>query len=65
MRSFYRTRTRLLTDDIPDALYWPCEPDEVPTILERITAGDRQHVHLQRPLRRLWRQGTLESIDQQ
>ena len=31
--------------------YWPCEPDQVPTILELgITAGDRQHVHLSRTI---------------
>lgn len=41
----------LPTDDIPEALYWPCEPDQVPTILELgITAGDRQHVHLSKTI---------------
>ena len=41
----------LPTDDIPEALYWPCEPDQVPTIMELgITAGDRKHVHLSKSI---------------
>ena len=41
----------LPTNDIPEALYWPCEPEQVPTILELgISAGDRQHVHLSKTI---------------
>ncbi len=41
----------LPTDDIPEALYWPCEPEQVKAILELgITAGDRQHVHLSKTI---------------
>jgi putative RNA 2'-phosphotransferase len=48
----------LPTDDIPEALYWPCEPDQVPTILELgITAGDRQHVHLSRTINKAMEAG--------
>ena len=37
----------LPTDDIPDALYWPCEPDMANTHMELgLSAGDRNHVHL-------------------
>ena len=42
----------LPTDDIPEALFYPCEPDEVETMLEYgITAGDRKNVHLSRSIR--------------
>ena len=41
----------LPTDDIPEALYWPCEPESVPTHMEYgITAGDRKHVHLSKTI---------------
>lgn len=41
----------LPTDDIPEALYWPCNPDDLSTILELgITAGDRKHVHLSKTI---------------
>jgi len=41
----------LPTDDIPDALYWPCDPETVPTHMEYgITAGDRKHVHLSKTI---------------
>ncbi|MDB3858710.1 RNA 2'-phosphotransferase [Candidatus Poseidonia sp.] len=42
----------LPTDDIPEALYYPCETDQVETLLEfGITAGDRKNVHLSRSIR--------------
>jgi len=41
----------LPTDDIPEGLYWPCEEDQVETIMELgITAGDRKHVHLSKTI---------------
>jgi putative RNA 2'-phosphotransferase len=41
----------LPTDDIPEALYWPCELEQVSTIKELgITAGDRKHVHLSKSI---------------
>ena len=42
----------LPTDDIPEVLYYPCETEEVETLLEYgITAGDRKNVHLTRSIR--------------
>jgi putative RNA 2'-phosphotransferase len=42
----------LPTDDIPEVLYYPCETEEVETLLEYgITAGDRKNVHLSRSIR--------------
>jgi putative RNA 2'-phosphotransferase len=41
----------LPTDNIPEALYWPCETEAVDTHLELgITAGDRNHVHLSKTI---------------
>jgi len=41
----------LPTDDIPEGLYYPCEPDEVETLLEfGLTSGDRKNVHLSRSI---------------
>ena len=41
----------LPTDDIPEALYWPCEPDMTSTHLELgLSAGDRNHVHLSKTI---------------
>ena len=41
----------LPTDEIPEVLYYPCEPTEVETLLEfGITAGDRKNVHLSRTI---------------
>jgi putative RNA 2'-phosphotransferase len=41
----------LHTDEIPDALYWPCDPEAVATHMELgITTGDRKHVHLSRTI---------------
>ena len=41
----------LPTDDIPEGLYWPCEEEQVETILDLgITAGDRKHVHLSKTI---------------
>ena len=41
----------LPTDDIPETLYWPCNPEEVETVKEYgITASNRKHVHLSRSL---------------
>jgi len=41
----------LPTDDIPEALYWPCDPEEISTHLEYgLVAGDRKHVHLSRSI---------------
>jgi putative RNA 2'-phosphotransferase len=41
----------LPTDDIPEALYWPCDPEEISTHLEfGLVAGDRNHVHLSRTI---------------
>ncbi len=41
----------LPTDDIPESLYWPCDPEAVPTHMELgITSGDRKHVHLSRTI---------------
>ena len=41
----------LPTDDIPEGLYWPCEEEQVETIMELgITAGDRKHVHLSKTI---------------
>jgi putative RNA 2'-phosphotransferase len=41
----------LPTDDIPEALYYPCESGDVETLLEYgITAGDRKNVHLSRSI---------------
>ncbi len=37
----------LPTDDIPDALYWPCEQGEVESLLQfGILSGSRKHIHL-------------------
>jgi len=48
----------LPTDDIPEELYWPCEPNQVATILEfGITAGDRQHVHLSKTINKAMEAG--------
>ena len=41
----------LPTDDIPEELYFPCEPSEVDTLIQfGITPGDRKHVHLSRSI---------------
>ena len=41
----------LPTDDIPEGLYWPCDPEAVATHMELgISAGDRKHVHLSRTI---------------
>jgi len=41
----------LPTDDIPEVLYWPCEPEQVDTIIELgLSAGDRKHVHLSKTI---------------
>ncbi len=41
----------LPTDDIPEALYWPCEPENVSTHMELgLVAGDRKHVHLSKTI---------------
>lgn len=41
----------LPTDDIPEALYYPCDPEDLDTHLELgIKAGDRQHVHLSKTI---------------
>ena len=41
----------LPTDDIPEALYFPCEAENLETLLEfGLTAGDRKHVHLSRSI---------------
>ena len=41
----------LPTDDIPEELYFPCEPSEVDTLIQfGITPGDRKHVHLSRTI---------------
>ena len=41
----------LPTDDIPEALYWPCEPGMTSTHLELgLSAGDRNHVHLSKTI---------------
>jgi putative RNA 2'-phosphotransferase len=41
----------LPTDDIPEALYWPCDPEEISTHLEfGLVTGDRNHVHLSRTI---------------
>ena len=41
----------LPTDDIPEGLYWPCDPAAVATHMELgISAGDRKHVHLSRTI---------------
>tara|TARA_B100000900_G_scaffold66190_1_gene51372 strand:+ start:23864 stop:24508 length:645 start_codon:yes stop_codon:yes gene_type:complete len=41
----------LPTDDIPEGLFWPCEEEQVATIMELgITAGDRKHVHLSKTI---------------
>jgi len=41
----------LPTDDIPEVLYFPCEHEEVETLLEfGLTAGDRKNVHLSRSI---------------
>ena len=42
----------LPTDDIPEVLYYPCQTEELETLLEYgITAGDRKNVHLSRSIR--------------
>ena len=41
----------LPTDDIPDALYWPCEQGEVESLLQfGILSGSRKHIHLSRTI---------------
>ncbi|MBP77785.1 MAG: RNA 2'-phosphotransferase [Deltaproteobacteria bacterium] len=41
----------LPTDQIPEALYWPCEEEQVETIKELgITTGDRKNIHLSRSI---------------
>ncbi len=41
----------LPTDDIPEALFWPCKPEELQNHLELgIKAGDRIHVHLSKTI---------------
>jgi putative RNA 2'-phosphotransferase len=41
----------LPTDEIPEALYWPCDPEEISTHMEfGLVAGDRNHVHLSRTI---------------
>ena len=41
----------LPTDDIPEALYYPCQAEDLETHLELgIKAGDRQHVHLSKTI---------------
>ena len=41
----------LPTDDIPEALYWPCEASEVDSLLKfGILSGDRKHIHLSRTI---------------
>ena len=51
----------LPTDDIPEALYYPCESGDVETLLEYgITAGDRKNVHLSRSIQNA--KSSLKSI---
>ena len=41
----------LPTDDIPEALYWPCEPTEADAIVQLgITSGTRNHIHLSKTI---------------
>lgn len=41
----------LPTDDIPEALFWPCSEDEVGNHTELgLKAGDRKHVHLSKTI---------------
>ena len=41
----------LPTDDIPEALYWPCEPTEAEAIVQLgITSGNRNHIHLSKTI---------------
>ena len=50
----------LPTDDIPEGLYWPCEEEQVETILELgITAGDRKHVHLSKTIHKAMEAGRV------
>ena len=41
----------LPTDNIPDELYWPCDPETVSTHLEYgIISGNRKHIHLSKTI---------------
>tara|TARA_Y100001954_G_scaffold124021_1_gene133206 strand:- start:53970 stop:54581 length:612 start_codon:yes stop_codon:yes gene_type:complete len=41
----------LPTDEIPEALYWPCEPSEADAIVQLgITSGTRNHIHLSKTI---------------
>ena len=41
----------LPTDEIPEALYWPCEPGEADAIVQLgITSGTRNHIHLSKTI---------------
>ncbi|DAC69948.1 MAG TPA: RNA 2'-phosphotransferase [Candidatus Poseidoniales archaeon] len=41
----------LPTDEIPEALYWPCEPTEADAIVQLgITSGTRNHIHLSKTI---------------
>jgi putative RNA 2'-phosphotransferase len=41
----------LPTDEIPESLYYPCEEEQVATLIEfGILAGDRNHVHLSKTI---------------
>ena len=51
----------LPTDDIPEVLYFPCEGEEVETLLEfGLTAGDRKNVHLSRSIHNAMEVDTYE-----
>jgi putative RNA 2'-phosphotransferase len=52
-------RLDLPTDDIPDALFYPCAPDESEHLLaEGLRPTDRRYVHLSKSYRNAWEAGS-------
>ncbi len=50
----------LPTDDIPDVLFYPVNPDEVDDIIKLgIKGGDRRHVHLSKSIAKAYEAGSV------
>jgi len=50
----------LPTDDIPDSLFYPVDPDEVDDVIKLgIKGGDRRHVHLSKSISKAYEAGSV------
>ena len=54
----------LPSSDIPDSLYYPCDPGEAENLIEiGISPGDRSHVHLSASIRHAAEAGRVHHND--